>query len=498
MAALGATPNVPQSISHTSFTGHKESVNCVEWSSTLSLLASASDDGTVRLWDARAPRSCVRCISAFDKAPVALVAWAPPQGPLPSALWATAGRDVFAFDLRSTSASGLLVRSASLSMTEVCSPGTDGDDELSSLHVQPSNGKFVAVADDAGTVHLLELKSSTVPNSHTLTSTDLASNAVVQSDEFPDAYDDDPLSEVFSQVSMQVSSPDTKLQDDVSGSLAVPSTQSNTQQSSPTATARAVSIVRKSTLIGGHTSVCSGAYFRATTPRDMVSGALDASLCLWDITKPRRPVWAGSVPSLSDLYPDDGKLANSAAVKNASQSFNPPLAQCMSGHPNGRYFAAGLGDASIAVHAWADPSSNSGPRLLRRLVGGHAAAVAAVHFCAFDEGLLVSGGNDKKLCFWHLGQLFNADTLPKPGNHSGNGGGRSGSTKKKRKAKAGGSGDSNAGGEGGVCPADVGVAVPARLAHSEKINWVSSENLSRTVHLADVTSTISVFDVSRV
>jgi len=414
---------------------------------------------------------------------------------------------VFAFDLRGTSANGLVVRSASLSMTEVCSPGSDGDDELSSLHVQPSNGKFVAVADDAGTVHLLELKSSMASNAQNFTitdensSTEVACSATVRSDEFPDAYEDDSLSEVFSQVSLQVSSQDSKLRDGLQGSPAAQSVQDNTQPSRPAATTRAVSVVRKSILTGGHTSVCSGAYFRATTPRDLVSGALDATLCLWDVSKPRRPVWAGPVPSLNDLYPDDGSLANSAAASSASQSFNPPLAQCMSGHPNGRYFAAGLGDASVAVHAWPEPSSsssNSSPRLLRRLVGGHAAAVAAVHFCAFDASLLVSGGNDKKLCFWRLGKLFNADESPTPVNRTGNKGGRSGSTKKKRKAKAGEKGDSSACDEAGLCSVDVEVAAPARLAHNDKINWVSSEHHSSVIHLADVTPTITVFDVSQV
>jgi hypothetical protein len=429
---------------------------------------------------------------------------------------------VFAFDLRATSADGLVVRVPSLSLQGVCGPGADGDDELSSLHVQPKSGGLVAVADDAGTVHLLELISSArAITGHLAAATSVESlsnattaNANVRSNEFPDAYEDDSLSDVFSQVFLQVSGQDIPEHAGVPGlAAALPNEGRAAAGRSLTAAAsRVVSLVRGPTLFGGHGSVCTGAYFRPTTPRDLVSGALDATLCLWDLSKPRRPAWAAPVPSLADVYPDDdcgvpgGSATGAGAAANTTaQSFNPPLVQCVHTHPNGRYFAAGLGDASIAVHAWpgqggsssSSSSSGGGPRLVRRLVGGHAAAVAAVHFCAFDAGLLVSGGNDRKMCFWRLGPLFGADAPPTRASRP-RGGGR-GSSGKKGKGRAGSGGAAAAsGGEARFSPVDVEVAVPARLAHRDKINWVSSEHHSSTVHLADVSPVISVFDVSRV
>ena len=73
------------------------------------VLASSSDDGTARVWDPRTGKAA-RCIAAFDGQPVANVTWAPNAGPLPGALWASAGGDVFCFDLRSSGP--LIVRCA--------------------------------------------------------------------------------------------------------------------------------------------------------------------------------------------------------------------------------------------------------------------------------------------------------------------------------------------------------------------------------------------------
>ena len=230
MASLASSP-----VTHTSFSGHKDSVTCVEYSPSLSLLASSSDDSSVRLWDARAARCCVRCITGcFDKNPVQLVAWAPPQGPMPNSLFAACGRDVLAFDLRASE--GLLLRTASLALADVCSPGEDGDDEISSLHVQPKGGGLIAAADDSGAVQLLELMSTAAQ----------AGGA-----------------------------------EGASGG-------------------RVVSLERKGRLASGHQSVCVGAMFRPTTAHDLVSGALDGPLAGWYLSRPATPSWHHRVPSAAE------------------------------------------------------------------------------------------------------------------------------------------------------------------------------------------------------
>jgi len=132
--------------------------------------------------------------------------------------------------------------------------------------------------------------------------------------------------------------------------------------------------------------------------------------------------WAHTVASAeaSDGGGEDGRLASGGGASSA-QSFNPPLVQALAVHGSGRYFAAGLGDSSVALHAFAHPSSSSStsssssgggaksePTLVRRLVGGHSAAVAAVHFAAHDDDLLLSAGNDKRIAFWHLAPMLEA------------------------------------------------------------------------------------------
>mmetsp|Transcript_75173 Transcript_75173/g.147178 ORF Transcript_75173/g.147178 Transcript_75173/m.147178 type:complete len:524 (-) Transcript_75173:103-1674(-) len=516
-------------VTHTSFVGHKDSVNCIEWSRSLNLLASSSDDGTVRLWDLRAGKSAVRCLSAFHKAPVQLVTWAPPQSPaLPNALWAAAGRDVFCFDLRKAEAGGLLVREATASLRGVCAPGDDGDDEITSLDVQPRGGSLVTAADDSGAIHVLEL----CPPQSPLADSPSSSNSLVGS----------PSSSTAAEA------------------LPPPSSAS---LSSP-----AVTIQRRGSLVGGHGSVVTGALFHPTmqAPGCVVSGALDASLALWDLAK---------LPTL----PSDGKAGSSGSsggVKasraaclawsetvgqapesmSSAQSFNPPLVHAIAVHPNGKYFACGLGDASVALHAFASPSSKAkqkkkggggggsgggsgpGPLLVRRLVGGHSCAVAAVHFSAHDDDLLLSAGNDKRISFWHLAPLLaekEADGASK-GAAAGTVSDKSvhteakkGSSKKNKHKKRGPKSKEAVEESRGVVsaiPEDErasGVAAEdapsreappthhagsgedetegsphARLVHGEKVNWMASAHHTSAVFLADVTSVISIFDVSRV
>ena len=62
----------------TTLSGHSDEVNAIKWSPTGKLLASASDDGTARLWDAD-DGTCVRTLTGHSKE-VYSVRWAPKLG----------------------------------------------------------------------------------------------------------------------------------------------------------------------------------------------------------------------------------------------------------------------------------------------------------------------------------------------------------------------------------------------------------------------------------
>lgn len=466
-----------------------------------------------------------------------------------NALWAAAGRDVFGFDLRGASEGGaMLVREATVSLRDVCAPGDDGDDEISSLHLQPRGGNLVAAADDAGAIHLLEICSERLAANNT------------SNDGLVDGSD--------------------------------PSTTATTTAGSSSSPSR-MRVDRFGCLTGGHNSVVTGAFFHPTMTRSVVSGALDASLAMWDLSKltpaassssavatggkkkgasTRALSWSHTVASAeaSDGGGEDGRLASGGGASSA-QSFNPPLVQALAVHGSGKYFAAGLGDSSVALHAFAHPSSSSSsggsklePTLVRRLVGGHSAAVAAVHFAAHDEDLLLSAGNDKRIAFWHLAPMLEAQKAAASGAGSvgrggvegaATGGGGRGVTsrgsakgankknkKKNKKADQGSqssmvdalqslsleggggeeenqqcaeamldeegteagaarqiflSGDTKGDRAKDVDDDDPG-APYARLVHGEKVNWMASSHSTSFVFLADVSPAITAFDVSRV
>ena len=105
--------------------------------------------------------------------------------------------------------------------------------------------------------------------------------------------------------------------------------------------------------------------------------------------------------------------------------------------------------------------------------------------------MLLTAANDKFVGFWILPALT-ADA--------------SSGSKKKGKGKAtkggGGGGGSGGGGGGGAAEGQEGEGVAlteptAMLPHSEKINWLASENYRAAVYVADVSSELYIYDVTR-
>ncbi|POM77790.1 WD40 repeat-like protein [Phytophthora palmivora] len=146
------------------------------------------------------------------------------------------------------------------------------------------------------------------------------------------------------------------------------------------------------TLRGQHTNICSVAPFRPNAPWDLVSGGMDGLLHFWDFSR-------GRVKFSIDLNTGVNGLSNVSAdeMENSGvqQMFNPPLVHSLAFAPNGKSFAAGLGDASIAV-------VNFGSKQIVRRLKHHSAMVSHVHFPEFSpQDRLLSTANDAKVCLWN-------------------------------------------------------------------------------------------------
>lgn len=145
------------------------------------------------------------------------------------------------------------------------------------------------------------------------------------------------------------------------------------------------------TLRGQHVNICSAAPFRPNAPWDLVSGGMDGFLLFWDFSRGRMKFKIDLNTGVNSLDAAEDPSSSTAGV---NQMFNPPLVHSIAFAPNGKSFAAGLGDASIAV---VDFSSKQMVRRLKQ----HSAAVSQVHFPVFRANeWLLSSGNDAKICVW--------------------------------------------------------------------------------------------------
>ncbi|EGZ07187.1 hypothetical protein PHYSODRAFT_319165 [Phytophthora sojae] len=153
------------------------------------------------------------------------------------------------------------------------------------------------------------------------------------------------------------------------------------------------------TLRGQHTNICSAAPFRPNAPWDLVSGGMDGLLLFWDFSR-------GRVKFSIDLNTGVNGLRDGATADgegSAQQMFNPPLVHSLTFASNGKSFAAGLGDASIAV-------VDFGSKQIVRRLKHHNAMVSQVHFPAFrPQDRLVSTANDAKVCVWDYHAALSLD-----------------------------------------------------------------------------------------
>ncbi|RLN96998.1 hypothetical protein BBJ28_00009117 [Nothophytophthora sp. Chile5] len=156
------------------------------------------------------------------------------------------------------------------------------------------------------------------------------------------------------------------------------------------------------TLRGQHTNICSTAPFRPNAPWDLVSAGMDGLLLFWDFSRGRMKFRIDLNTGVNELGAGsaDDAMGQGSGVQ---QMFNPPLVHSLAFAPNGKTFAAGLGDASIAV---VDFGSKQVVRRLKR----HSAMVSQVHFPAFrPQEWLVSAANDSKICVWDYQAALSLD-----------------------------------------------------------------------------------------
>jgi WD40 repeat protein len=123
--------------------GHKECLNCVDsTTSSRNLIATGSDDKSVRLWDIRTNKA-IKCVVQCFESPVEAVKFSVSEDHL---LYAASSNSLFTFDLRKD---GIIMKSPTSVITDAAT------DEINTIAVNLS-GDFVAVGDDSGIATILE------------------------------------------------------------------------------------------------------------------------------------------------------------------------------------------------------------------------------------------------------------------------------------------------------------------------------------------------------
>lgn len=176
-----------------------------------------------------------------------------------------------------------------------------------------------------------------------------------------------------------------------------------------------------------------------------------------------------------------------APQPDASQMCNPPFVYGLAASSTGKQAAAALGDGTVAMLNFTGAKGRV--VLEQRLSGGHSAAVSQVLFPKYaKDALLVSAGNDSKICLWDLsGGSGSADI------GGGGGGGRgskgSGSTEGMEGGKTiAGHGDADADDDGG---GDT-TAPTVTVKHTAKINWLAAASTT-ALFVADTSAVISEY-----
>lgn len=125
--------------------GHKKSINCID-ATTLSrnLIATGSEDQSIRIWDIRTNRA-VKCIVRCFDTSVEAVKFSISDDNL---LYAASGKGFYSFDIRTE---GALIKNA---ITILNDPATD---EINAMAID-SMGEMIGIADDSGVITIIDSK----------------------------------------------------------------------------------------------------------------------------------------------------------------------------------------------------------------------------------------------------------------------------------------------------------------------------------------------------
>ena len=123
--------------------GHKDCINCIDTTTEqFGLIATGSDDKSIRIWDIRTEHASKCILGCFD-APIESVRFHPCEN---HRMFAACGRQLFEFDLRTE---GILIRTPRVSLSSIA---TDDIDAI----VFRYDGEEIAVSDDSGVVTIVE------------------------------------------------------------------------------------------------------------------------------------------------------------------------------------------------------------------------------------------------------------------------------------------------------------------------------------------------------
>ncbi|XP_063771611.1 WD repeat-containing protein 53 isoform X2 [Pseudophryne corroboree] len=216
-----------------------------------------------------------------------------------------------------------------------------------------------------------------------------------------------------------------------------------------------------------HTNICSAIAFRSHRPQSLISCGLDMQVMLWNVQK-IRPLW---LTNLQHLAQDEEDMDYH---QSPGQLFNPPLAHSLSVSACGNVFCCGAEDGKIRYFRI------TGTRFEEELCfKAHSQGVSQVSFLGQDPGhtLLLSGGNDGKVCLWDIGN----DTAQHQRQQKHHRSKKSTSSVKFRQ----------------IAEAAPRVSSKLCVEHGEKVNWILGAELqgAKALLVADPSSSISVYQL---
>eukprot|EP00941_MAST-03F_sp_MAST-3F-sp1_P004847 g4847.t1 len=164
----------------------------------------------------------------------------------------------------------------------------------------------------------------------------------------------------------------------------------------------------KSSLNGVHDNLCNTVHFHRNS---IVSGGLDARLVTWKQVAgdTSGTTYSATLETQVGLHIEKG-AGGCANTNTTSQVMNPPFVYSSSLSPSGNYFAAGLGDGTVAFYTNETMKINASSHRSLGRFAAHSAGVNQVHFVdsketnsqhAVENQLLVSSGGDLNICFWN-------------------------------------------------------------------------------------------------